>query len=122
MANFNVTINAVVNQPPSAVGDNSLTTNHATSIVFTTADFTTNTTPPYADPEGDPAQNLRVLTLPANGILNLNSVAVTINQIIPFTDIAAGNFTYDPDPSLTSQRTVIFSFEIADSGSGQYVG
>ena len=47
---------------------------------------------------------------------------VAINDVIPFTDIAAGNLTYAPDPSLTTQRTVDFNFEIADAGSGQFVG
>lgn len=120
MANFAITVNARINLPPSEVGDNSLSTAHATTITFTADDFTTNTTPPYADPEGDAAANLRVLTLPANGDLELGGVAVTLNQIIPFTSIVAGQLTYVPDAALTTLRTVNFTFEIADAGSGQY--
>lgn len=120
MGKMVITVNARVNLPPSQVGDNTLITSHATQVVFTRDDFTTNTTPAYSDPEGDPAENLRVLNLPANGTLNLNAVAVTVNQVISFTDIDSGLFTYDPDPNITTLRDVEFDSEIADSGSGQY--
>ena len=75
MANFSVTINEQINQPPSQVGDGARTTDHATTVTFTVADFTTNTTPAYSDPEGDAAAQLRVLSLPANGTLLLNAAA-----------------------------------------------
>ncbi len=122
MANFNITINAAVNLPPSSVGDNTITINHAQTRVFTAADFTTNTTPAYADPEGDAPQNLRVLTLPANGTLMMNAIPVVLNQVISFTNISAGNFSYQSDPAINTARSVLFSFEISDVGSGQYTG
>jgi hypothetical protein len=122
MALFTVTTNAYVNQPPSQVGNGSASTEYGNTYTFTVADFTTLTSPVYADPEGDTAANLRVLSLPATGELQYNSVAVTINQVISFTDIGNNLFTYVPDNSTTSSYIDTFNFEIADSGSGQFVG
>lgn len=120
MALFTLNTNAYVNQPPSTVGDGSATTNYGATYTFTRADFTTNTTPAYADPEGDAAQNLRVLSLPTTGELQLNAVAVTINQVISFANIDSGLFTYVPDNATTTAYADTFNFEISDVGSGSY--
>lgn len=121
MATFTITVDGQVNQPPSAVGDGSRTTSYGTTITFTRADFTTNTTPPYADPEGDAAATLKVLSLPATGTLKLNGVDVSINDEIDFTtEIDAGLLTYVPDDSVTSSYSPSFDFSIADEGSGQF--
>ena len=122
MALFTVTTNEYINQPPSQVGAGSATTNYGQVYTFTIADFTTETIPPYADPEGDTAAQLRILDLPTTGTLKLNNVNVTINQVIPFTSIGSGLFTYTPDNNVTSSYGVSFNFEIADSGSGIFVG
>lgn len=117
MATFNININSQQNLPPSEVGDGSVTTAHATTVVFTRNDFTSNTTPPYEDPEGDAAELLKVITLPSNGLLKLNGANVTANQIIDFSDIDSGLLSYQPDPNTTTARVEGFTFAIADSGS-----
>lgn len=122
MATFTVTTNAIVNQPPSQVGDGAASTDYGITYTFTTADFTSLTTPIYVDPEGDTASLLKVITLPATGELQLNAVAVTINQIISFTDIGNSLFTFVPDNLTEISYVENFNFEIADSGSGQFVG
>jgi hypothetical protein len=122
MALFTITTSSYVNQPPSQVGNNTVSALYGTTRVFTRADFTTETTPPYSDPEGDAAFQLRITSLPSTGILQLNNVNVTLNQVINFTDIDAGLFTYVPDNNVTSSYDAIFNFEIADSGSGIFVG
>lgn len=122
MALFTITTESYVNQPPSQVGDGSATTQYSTTYTFTVDDFTTLTVPQYADPEGDTAANLRVTSLPSTGELQYNSIPVTLNQVISFTDISNGLFTYVPDNSTTTQYVDTFNFEIADSGSGQFVG
>lgn len=122
MALFTMTTNAYTNLPPDQVGDGSATTNYGETHVFTKAEFTTNTTPPYNDPEGDTAAQLKVLTLPGTGTLKLNGSNVTANQIIDFSDIDAGLFTYVPDNGTVTQYDDTFTFEIADSGSGTFVG
>lgn len=117
MANFNINITGQTNLPPTDVGDGSKTTAHATTSVFLRVDFTTNTVPPYADPEGDIAQLLKILSLPSGGDLKLNGTNVVLNQVIDFSDIDAGLFTYDPEPTSTTTRVEPFSFAIADAGS-----
>ena len=116
---FNV--EAQENLPPSEVGDNSLTTDYGETIIFTVADFTTGTTPAYADPEGDNADLLKILTLPGAGNLYYNGSPVVLNQIITFNDIALGLLTYIPNLADTDGDVQTFNFSIADAGSGIFV-
>ena len=116
----NITVQEYVNLPPSSVGNNSITGIVYDSItVFTTANFTTGTTPVYVDPEGDAASQLKITSLPSEGLLRLNSIPVVVNQIIDFTDISSGNFNFIANGN-TSGYTVSFNFEISDSGSNQF--
>lgn len=121
MALFSLTTNAYINQPPTQIGDGSATTNYGEVYTFTIEDFTTNTVPAYSDPEGDAAENLKILTLPATGELQFNALPVIINQIISFTDIGTGLFTFVPDNGTTITYIDIFTYEISDVGSGQYI-
>ena len=122
MANFTITVEGQINEPP-VVGDGTATTEYNTPIVFTRAMFTTNTTPPYNDPEGDAALSLKITSLPSVGVIQLNGINITVNQIFDFTDdIDSGNLVYVPDPSNTGTYSPDFTFEIADAGSGQFAG
>lgn len=122
MANFTITVNGYTNLPPTVIGAGSTTTNHATSVVYTRAMFTTSTVPPYSDPEGDAALNLKITSLPLSGLLKLNGVNVTLNQILSFVDhIDAGLFTYVPDSLTLTAHSTSFTFQIADAGSGTFV-
>lgn len=122
MAQFTITVGSYANLPATQVGDGSTTTDYGSSIIYTRAMFTTNTVPPYSDPEGDAALNLKVLTLPSDGELQLDSVAVIINQIISFSNIDLGLLTYVPDNANQNAYNVTFDFQIADAGSGIFVG
>lgn len=125
MATFTLNINEYVNLPPSAVGDNSITIENAATYIFTAADFTTNTTPAYSDPEGDVASNLKILTLPTDGVIQFNSIDVTVNQIIPFsgaTSIESGALHYIASQVNTAADVEVFTFEISDAGSNIFVG
>jgi len=122
MAQFTITINQQTNLPPSQVGDGARTTEYGTSVTFTRQDFTTNTVPPYQDPEGDAALNLKIITLPVEGDLLLNSSPIIVNQIISFADIDSGLFTYSPNNGNTSLYNDPFQFEISDAGSNTFVG
>jgi hypothetical protein len=109
------------NEAPSQVGDGAVLTEHATTKTFIKSDFTTSTTPQYADPEGDAADKLKVLTLPAQGTLIFNGSNVVTNQIISFDEIEAGYFSYVPDSTITTIQSLSFDFSIADTGSGIFV-
>lgn len=120
MALFNINISAYDNQPP-VVGDGSRDANYGQAITLTRADFTTNTTPAYSDPEGDAPLTLRVDSLPTGGLLKLDGVNVVVNQEIDFiTEIDAELFTYTPDLNSTEAHSVDFNFSIADAGSGLF--
>lgn len=120
MANFNINISGYNNQPP-VVGDGEKNTNYGEAITLTRADFTTNTNPPYSDPEGDAPLNLRIDSLPSAGLLKLNGVNVTVGQVISFiSEIDNNLLTYTPDLNNTSAHAVAFSFSISDAGSNQY--
>ena len=125
MATFTFNIDAYVNLPPTAVGDNSLTINNASTHTFTVADFTTTTTPAYSDPEGDDPAELKVLTLPDDGSLQFNGIDVVINQIIPFdgvTSIDSGALKYIASQTNENSDIEAFTFQISDSGSNIFVG
>lgn len=122
MALFTVTVAAKTNLPPSQVGNNSVSTDYDDAYVFTRADFTTNTTPIYLDPEGDSAYQLKITNLPDVGTLKLNGVDVTLNQVIDFLDIDSGLLTFVPDIGTVIAYDDSFEFEIADSGSRTFVG
>lgn len=121
MATFTINVNQYINLPPDEIGDNELTVANRQTIVFTQADFTTNTTPPYEDPEGDGPYKLKVKTLPLQGLLKLNGVNVTVNQEILFTQINSGLLTFVPSDT-NAAFTVDFDFDISDLGSQQYSG
>lgn len=118
MANFNITVTEYSNQPPT-VGNGERTTNYGEAITLTRADFTTNTTPPYFDPEGDAPLTLRIDSLPTGGVLKLNGIDVAVTQELSFIDdIDTNLFTYTPDLNITTSHNVDFQFSIADAGSG----
>lgn len=122
IGNFNIVIIASENQPPTSVGDNELTIDYGEVLTFTRDMFTTQTTPPYSDPEGDAALNLRITSLAVDGLIKLNGVNITINQVIPFSDIDAGLLKFYPNALDTDGDVETFTFEIADAGSGEFVG
>lgn len=121
MANFNITVTEYQNLP-ATVGDGARSTQYGTEITLVREDFTTNTTPPYFDPEGDLPLTLRIDALPVNGLLQLNGVDVVVNQELSFiNDIDAGLFTYAPDINITTAQSLDFEFSIADEGSGTFI-
>lgn len=117
MANFAININAAANNPPSRLGTYTLNLDYNQAHTFTVANFTTGTVPTYVDPEGDPAATVRITSLPVTGTLELNAVAVTLNQDIPVANITANELVYTADVGTTIAYSESFTFDIADSGS-----
>ena len=119
MATITMDSGAYVNLPPDVVGDNTIATTNRTTVIYTMAHFTTGTTPAYSDPEGDLADAIRVDTLPVDGELQLNGIAVIATQIITKTDIDNSLFTFvPPDQDALDQDT--WTFSVRDAGSGQF--
>ncbi len=119
MGLFTINSAAYVNQAPSEVGDYTLNVDNRDTTILTLAMFTSATTPVYSDPEGDAPSNVRIDTLPADGTLYLNGVAVTAGQVIPVADINNNLLTYEsPNQDALDQDT--FNFSVSDAGSGQF--
>lgn len=119
MGLFTINNGAYVNQPPSQVGDYTLSVANRAVTTLSLAMFTSLTTPAYADPEGDAAKEIRVDTLPVDGVLKLSGLNVTLGQIILVADINAGNLTYE-SPNQDALDSDTFSFSISDTGSGMF--
>jgi len=112
---------AIVNSPPTCVGNNTIVKNYNQTHVFTVANFTSETTPVYSDPDGDSAYAVKVLTLPSNGNLYFNGILVTVNQEILMTEVAAGLLTYVSNPATTIAQSLPFNFALSDVGSKTFI-
>ena len=111
----------ISNLPPSTVGTGSATIGYGETLVFTRAMFTSDTTPAFSDPEGDPALYLKITGLPALGEIQIDGIPVATDEVIDFDDIDAGLLTYVPDLADTDGDLQGFTFQIADI-SGIFVG
>ena len=122
MATFSITSEQYINLPPSTVGNISINVLNRATTVLTLAHFTTSTTPAYSDPENDPADAVRIDSLPADGTLQYNNgswVNVTLGQIISAADITAGKLRY-VSPNQNASKTNTFNFSVRDTGSMQF--
>jgi hypothetical protein len=119
MAVITLNIAAKVNEAPTS-GIGSLTLEYNELYVFTLADFTTNTFPSYADPEGDNLFYVKIVSLPVTGTLTLSAVAVTLGQDVINSDISGGNLKYQADPADTNGYDTFFNFAVSDEGSSNF--
>ena len=118
---FTANASAYINLPPNAVGDGSITVDEGDVTVFTRAMFTTDTVPPYSDPENNAAYRLKLVTVPATGEIKLDGVTQTAGAIIFFSDIDLGKLTY-VQAANAGGTMPSFEFQIADEGSDIFVG
>ena len=81
-----ITINAS-NSPP-VIADISKTGSKDQPVPFTTTDFSSK----FNDPNGDALNKIKVVTLPASGVLKLNGVDIVAGQEIPFADLTKITF------------------------------
>ena len=88
-ANVLITVNPLSDKP--VISDFTKNGIEDTPLVFAASDFTTR----FTDVDGDALTKIVVNTLPANGILKLNGVAVMQDQSINTSDL--GNLTFVPD-------------------------
>lgn len=119
MATMTINVSAKVNEPP-IIGDNEVDIEYDATYIFTQDDFTTNTTPPYNDPEGNPPYKLKILSLPLTGTFLFNNTSISVNQEILFTDINAGLLRILGSKADINGETLNFTFTISDTGSQIY--
>ena len=109
-ATATLTVNVGANTPPNSV-DATVSGTEDTPVVLGTANFA------FTDADsGQTLANVRIDTLPANGTLLLDGVAVTAGQVISVADIAAGRLTFAPAANGNGPAYASFTFSVQDSG------
>nr|MDJ0945407.1 cadherin domain-containing protein [Kiloniellales bacterium] len=96
-----------LNEPPVS-NDSTVSTDEDTTVTFGLSDFG------YSDAEGDAIVEVEVSTLPSEGSLLLNGVAVGAGDRIAAADINAGNLTFQP--AADSDADPSFTFRVSDGG------
>lgn len=121
MGTFTVISGAYVNQPP-VVGDNTIERDNRVTTPLTLEMFTSQTTPPYTDPENDPVDALRVDSIDGNnqGVYEYDNSPITVGLIIPADHITSGRLVHigaDTDAVVNDS----FGFSLRDTGSMTWV-
>ena len=110
---FTVTVQRV----SSSVGNNTtptaaagtVTTPVDTAYTFRAADFN------FMDPDpGAALASVTIVTLPAQGSLDLNTVPVSATDVVTATALAAGQLTYTPPAGQSGTNFTSFTFTVND--------
>ncbi|MHB8112088.1 MAG: beta strand repeat-containing protein, partial [Bellilinea sp.] len=107
-----------VNDAPTG-GDSSVTIIEDTSKIFAAADF------PLTDLTDNPANALgavKIVSLPAVGILKVNGVDATTNQVVTLAELAAGALEYTPALNGNGAPYASFTFQVRDDGGTDNFG
>jgi hypothetical protein len=114
-------ISAKANQRPNSSGWLSVDIDNGLTHTFTLANFTTETSPAYGDPEGDPLESIKILTTPVKGVMKLSTVAITAPQIVTSAQLIAGDLVYESDVlELTGYNDSYMYFSVSDTGSSLF--
>jgi len=114
-------VSAKVNQPPNSSGWLKLDISFNELYVFTLANFTTETSPPYGDPENDDFASIKITSLPVQGVLSLNNVTCSVGDEITSTDLNSGLFKYQADGTdINGYTSGEMEFTVADIGSNSF--
>ena len=112
---YTMTVNVTgVNDPPTAY-DRTHAMAESEVLVFTAFRFR------YNDIDGDPLASVTILTVPEAGSLTLDTgntgdppVAVSTNQVIGGTDLAAGRLKFTPERNASGSPYASFDFRVND--------
>ena len=117
-----ITINALArsNRPPKIFGWFRIDMLYNTTHTFTVANFTSETTPPYEDEEGDAMSAVKITTLPVKGEIRLNGIAISVNDEITSAQIAASQLTYVSLTESDGYADGAGRFTVKDVGSDTY--
>ncbi|HTU13373.1 MAG TPA: FG-GAP-like repeat-containing protein [Allosphingosinicella sp.] len=104
-----VTVNAQNDAPAGT--NNSETILENTSYTFAAVDFGFSDTL-----EGDAFAGVVITTLPGNGSITLNGVAVSAGQFVSVADINGGLLEFTPDADENGANYASFTFQVRDDG------
>jgi VCBS repeat-containing protein len=108
-ANIVVTVNAVNDAPAGT--DAVLTATEDTPFAFTAANFG------FSDAvEGNAFAGVVITSVPANGTMLLNGVAVTAGTFVTAAQIAAGQLTWQGAANANGNGLGSFTFQVRDNG------
>ncbi|WP_422139257.1 VCBS domain-containing protein [Endozoicomonas sp. ALC020] len=98
------------------VNSSTLSTYEDTSYALTLTDLS------HSDQEAAAMTQIKLSTLPDEGTLKLNGVAVTQDQVISKADIEAGLLVFEPDSNEADDNYTSIGFKVHDgnSYSGEY--
>ncbi|WP_422441998.1 VCBS domain-containing protein [Endozoicomonas sp. ALB060] len=98
------------------VNSSTLSTDEDTSYALTLTDLS------HSDQEAAAMTQIKLSTLPDEGTLKLNGVAVTQDQVISKADIEAGLLVFEPDSNEADDNYTSIGFKVHDgnSYSGEY--
>ncbi|MCB9419658.1 MAG: tandem-95 repeat protein [Ardenticatenaceae bacterium] len=96
---FTITVNPINDRPTVSTVDVRGLINQ--DVVFTAVDFANS----FNDVDGDSLSQVRITSLPGNGVLKLNGTAVILNQQIPASNLNLLIFTPDADWNGTTSFT-----------------
>jgi hypothetical protein len=103
-----IDVDGVNNAPTSA--DGTMTMPEDTVHTFSSADFT------FIDVDvGDAMTAIRIDSLPINGVLRMNGMAVTAGQVVLMADLP--NLTYAPAPDAYGAAYGVFTFSVRDGSN-----
>ena len=121
---MNITIinQALPNGKPTLIGSISISIDHNSQHVFTVANFTTETSPPYSDPEEDDMKYIVIQSIPGLGELKVDGVNVVLNQLVYSAEISSGKLVYHAPASVEESNQSVFRFDVADVGSSDISG
>ena len=89
--------------------DGTVTTPSGGTYTFTTDDF--------ADTGNDPFECMKIVTLPADGVLTLNGVAINAGDEIRKSDIDNGLLVFTPDEGESGSSYTSFTFSVGACGA-----
>jgi hypothetical protein len=87
-----------------------VTTQEDTGYTFTTGDFG------FSDTDGNSLLAVKISTLPVEGTLRDNGVAVSAGQFVSAADITAGKLVFTPAADANGATYASFSFQVQDDG------
>src|SRR5262249_53116232 len=65
---------------------------------------------------------VKITTLPGVGTLKNNNLAVGAGQVIPVSDITAGNLKFTPTAGTSGSPYTTFTFQVSDNGGTANAG
>ena len=101
-----ITVNVSGTNDAPTAADNTVTTNEDTDHTFSESEFG------FSDVDGDSLDHVSIETLPSNGTLLLDGVAVTLGQDIPAADIS--NLVFRPAADANGASYDTFTFSVND--------